>query len=197
MKIVYKKTKEIDDDNMIHGKNYAFFHRPLNATIGPQWYLRVVGEATRSIDIWDPYFNQDTNNDDSRLFNYVKHPVKIKFLMAKSAVTFINAFNSWENTISSYFPKGLKVGSEVELGYIDDNGSDVLNSKWKCHDRFLIVDEKRMFLVGSSLGYHLRSINSTGMYELQDKEDKDIVKEMFGKYWQFAQSHNQVKTVTL
>ena len=54
------------------------------------------------------------------------------------------------------------------------------------HDRFLIIDQKTTYLIGSSIGYHIESNQSTGIYMVNDDLSADFIKEIFVEYWKAA-----------
>ena len=196
-KIRISKKSEYEDDNMIHGNDYAFFHRPLHLAVPPRWYQFLISSATRCVDIWDPYFNYnlDNNHDDCRVFRYLNNSVRFRYLVVEGDVQFEKDFQKWEPVIASNIPSSLKADMEISFSYI--SGGDELGKLWVFHDRFLIIDNERVFLIGGSLGYHLSSVASTGIYELKDSDDKALVKDMFETYWTFSKKQNHVKKIAL
>lgn len=196
-KLRISKKSEYVDDNMLHGNDYAFFHRPLHLSVPPRWYQNLIGSATRSVDIWDPYFNYnlESNHDDCRVFKFLSKSVKLRYLMVAGDKKFEEDFVRWEPVIAGNIIPSLKSGMEIRFSYISEG--DDLGKFWTFHDRFLMIDCNRIFLIGGSLGYHLSSIASTGMYELKDGDDKALVKEMFETYWTFSKNQNHVKKVAL
>jgi hypothetical protein len=196
-RVTINKSSEFADDNMIHGKSYAFFHRPKYPALPPRWYMTLVELARRSVDIWDPYFNYNQNDvaSDCRIFNHLRNSLKFRYMLVKEKADFDKKVQTWEPEISNAIPKAVKNGTEVTLACIST--SDDLGKKWEFHDRFLIIDGERVFLIGGSLGYHLSSIASTGIFELMDEEDKNLVKDMFELYWTFAKTRNHYKEIAL
>lgn len=196
-KIRISRQSEYVDDNMLHGNDYAFFHRPQHLSVPPRWYQHLIGSATRSIDIWDPYFNYNPNDnhDDCRIFKYLNNSIKFRYLVVEGDKKFGENFDKWEPVISSNVITSLKTGMEINFSYISEG--DDLGKFWIFHDRFLIIDSERVFLIGGSIGYHLSSIASTGMYELKDGDDKALVKDMFETYWTFSKNQNHVKMIAL
>ena len=196
-KVFISKTSEYADDNMMHGDGYAFFHRPKFPALPPRWYMNLVEMATRSVDIWDPYFNYNDKevSSDCRVFNHLRRSIKLRYLMVKEKTLFDEKVKVWEPEIANAIPKAVKAGTEVTLAHISTN--DDLGKKWEFHDRYLIIDGERVFLIGGSLGYHLTSIASTGMFEMTQDADKRLVKDMFEEYWTFAKSRNHYKELAL
>lgn len=166
-------------DNMYHGKHYAFFHHPEMMTSEPLMYKNLVASATRSVEIWDPYFN-DT---DTELFSYLQNNTKVKVLLCTTKPLFLSkAPSMWK--LSSNIQLTGKSGVQIMFGCVDKGNNTY--KVWEWHDRWLIIDDERVFLIGSSLAYYLKPINTTGIYELKSEEDKELVKEMFKKYWKAA-----------
>ncbi len=196
-KVVISKSSEYADDNMIHGGGYAFFHKPQYPALPPRWYMNLVESATRSVDIWDPYFNYNKNEaaNDCRVFNHLRSSVKMRYLMVEEKTSFDDKVRMWEPEIANAIPKAVKAGTEVAFAYISTN--DDLGKWWEFHDRYLIIDGERVFLIGGSLGYHLTSIASTGMYELTEDADRRLVKDKFEEYWAFARKRNHFKEMAL
>ena len=196
-KVRINKLAEFDEDNMEHGKYYAFFHRPRYQALPPRWYERLLDSAQRSVDIWDPYFNYNTNynDNDCRIFKHLKNSVKFRYLMVEDDGKFEGKVSTWEPVIANMIAPALKPGMDVTFAYISPNTD--FGAKWEFHDRFLIIDDDRFFLVGSSVGYHLSSKASTGIFELTEDEDKSLVKDLFDMYWEFARKQKHLKRIAL
>lgn len=196
-KVFISKKAEFANDNMLHGENYAFYHRPNYPALPPKWYVNLIESATRSVDIWDPYFNCDDKDatSDCRVFNYLRNYLKLRYLMVKEKPVFDEKIKVWEPEIANAIPKAVKAGMEVTFAYISKH--DDFGLMWEFHDRYLIIDGERVFLIGGSLGYHLAPIASTGMYELKEEADKNLVIEKFNEYWAFAKKRNHYKELAL
>ena len=196
-KVKINKRIEFADDNMKHGENYAFYHRPESQSLPPRWYKKLIESAQRSIEIWDPYFNYKPEDsiDDSRLFGYLRSSLKVRYLAIDGKGSFEEKMRACEPLIGSIVVPTLKTGMDIQFGYITTG--DDFGKYWEFHDRLLIIDNVRFFLIGSSIGYHLESKASTGIYELKDNEDQRLVREMFDAYWAFAQNRNQFRKIAL
>lgn len=196
-KIRVSRKSEFEDDNMLHGETYALFHRPAHIATPPLWYQRLLGTATRSVEIWDPYFNYDLNkgDDDCRIFRYFRHSVSIRYLMMESKGNFDERMRICETIISGMIPNGLKCGMNIVFSYISEG--DEWGKWWSFHDRFLIIDKERVFLVGSSVGYQLDSKGTSGICELHEEQDKAIVMDYFDDYWKLSISQGHSKEIML
>ena len=70
------------------------------------------------------------------------------------------------------------------------NTGDIANQgNYFFHDRFLIIDEADVFLVGSSIGYHIQSKQSTGIYKVYSTDAKEFIKSIFKHYWDNCTQH--------
>lgn len=59
------------------------------------------------------------------------------------------------------------------------------------HDRFLIIDDTDVFLIGSSVGYHTNSQKSTGIFKVSNNDTKNFIKSIFKYYWDNS-THHQI-----
>ena len=165
-------------DNMYHGKHYAFYHHPDRINDEPLLYKNLVSSATRSVEIWDPYFN----DNDTEIFSHLKDNVQAKVLIFYSKEMFRS--RTTQLKLLTTIKLSGKSGVKVRFGCVDRGNATY--KEWEWHDRWLIIDEKQVFLVGASISSHIKPNHTTGVYELQEDEDKELVKEMFKKYWHSA-----------
>ena len=63
---------------------------------------------------------------------------------------------------------------------------DEKHNGWIFHDRFLIIDECDVYLIGSSIGWHLSSQESTGVFRVKDQGTKDFIRSLYNEYWKQA-----------
>ena len=164
---------------MYHGKYYAFYHHPEKLYDEPLLYKSLITSAKLRVEIWDPYFN----DDDTAVFSWLSNNVKVKVLLFSTKETFTNKASSKWN-LSTAVQISSKRGVEVTFGCVDKG--NILYKEWEWHDRWLIIDDDRVFLIGSSLSNYLLPNHTTGICELTADEDKELVKDMFKKYWNTA-----------
>lgn len=163
---------------MYHGKQYAFYHHPEKISDEPLLYKNLIASAKNRVEIWDPYFN----DADTMLFSHLQDNVKVKVLLFNTKELFGNrTATRWG--LSTRVQLSGKNGVEVYFGCVDKGNHTY--KEWEWHDRWLIIDE-RVFLIGSSISNYLLPNHTTGICELTAEEDKDLVKEMFKKYWKTA-----------
>ena len=185
-----------DRTNMLNGEQYWFYDHSTALTRCPMLYKQIIERASHSISIWDPYFNVSQEDDDTRIFAHQSQALKWRFLMNKAKCgDFMKRAAIWETHINHQVPNTHKSGTSIEFRNFYD--SEV----WSFHDRFLIVDadtnECQVYLVGSSVSYHLRSQNATGICRLDDEDDKKLVKDMFELYWKNAKKYGDLYNVNL
>ena len=185
-----------EKDYMEHGNQYAFYKMAFMSAHVPLYYRNIIREAKHSVYIWDPYFNVSQEDDDTRIFAHQSQALKWRFLMNKAKRDdFMKSAAIWETHINHQVPNTHKSGTSIEF-------RNFYNSEvWSFHDRFLIVDadtdECQVYLVGSSVSYHLRSQNATGICRLDDEDDKKLVKDMFELYWKNAKKYGDLYNVIL
>lgn len=178
------------EDYMEHGSHYAFYKMAFMSAHIPLYYGNIIQTAKRTVSIWDPYFNISEEDDDSRIFSYQTTGLKWRFLMNKcKRDNFKTCAASWETNIRHQVPYTHKSNTEIEFRNFNDDGV------WSFHDRFLIIDGEtkdcKVYLVGGSVSFHLRAIHATGICELEDEDDKKLVKDMFDLYWKNARKYGE------
>lgn len=186
-------TPESSDDFMEHGENYAFYDCAETGNDRPLRYGHLLESAQLSIEIWDPYLNIDIL--EYNIFSMVTNPVKITFLTCK-AKSKLDIYNL-PNLVRENINISIRDSVEIELYYLDKG--DENQKKYQCHDRFLIIDDERFFLVGSSIAYHSRlgiDRESTGIYEIEHERDKALIRTHFDKYLQVASIKGNRQTTT-
>lgn len=177
-------------DNMKHGVNCAFFIRNAVDQAPPSYYRNLIASAELKIVIWDPYFH-DT---DARIFSVLTHTLNVTILTKKSGQRKAKYFEDCENAIISNVPDAVKSGCNFFLYFVDtDRHSEV----WQCHDRFLIIDDSRVFIIGASIAHHLEVHDSTGIYEVVEDEDKALIADAFQRTLTQSQHGNTYKKITL
>lgn len=185
------RTFPIDSENAglrMHecGQNeYWYYNKSLFPSDHPLLYQELIDNATSEIIIWDPYFNVSEN--DHYIFANINNDITIKILVVKGLDgprTYLTDVQNAMKTIISP-TKNCRFGLRV-VNKGDSNQFDLL-----FHDRFLIIDDSDVYLIGSSLGYHLKSIMSTGILKLAHDDTKAFIKSIFQHNWDNS-SLNQI-----
>ena len=67
-----------------------------------------------------------------------------------------------------------------------DKRDRINDGDWIFHDRFLIIDQIKVYLTGSSIGSHVKSHDSTGIFMISDSETATFIISLFNEYWKNA-----------
>ncbi len=159
---------------------YWFYHLETYPTDIPLKYMDLIKSAASSIYIWDPYFNIDSTKPDYVLFNNINDNVLIRILTVKKLAKAAN-INFLNDTLTKV--KSAVSANDVEFGMRVINESEGIEKKWLFHDRFLIIDNNDFYYIGSSVGYHIYTEKSTGIYKITDIETKELIEALFEYYW--------------
>lgn len=165
--------------------NYWFYHNESFPNEFPLLYKYLVGTAESNIEIWDPYFNVKGNNRDQDIFNDISENITIKILTQKGisgdSVFIQEIINALKMTIPN--SKNIRFGMRVI------NKGDSNQKGWLFHDRYLIIDNSKVYLIGSSVGSHTKSHESTGIYKVENNNTIIFIISVFNKYWGQASAH--------
>lgn len=179
-----------EPDLMYHGNNYAFFDYSEHQADLPTMYGDLLASAESKICIWDPYFNAKKGDTEFFVFSRIKNCVKIELLSHGSSQ------NSRVADSIQHIKNNLDLAivslTEIKFFWIS---TDKYVAKYSVHDRFLIIDDQRYFLVGSSWGHHSNvdgDRGSTGIFEIENDNDKNIIKRMYDKYKRIAEIDSTV-----
>ena len=166
-----------EDKRMMVGKNYHFFNRAnhIGLTMDyPDYYGHLLSQATESIKVWDPYFI----DGDEDLFTNVQVGVDVTILYM------IEATRGRKTTSLPLADVKSRVGNKLPTGHgnlkvvcLPNTDSKYDARKW--HDRFLIIDDTFVYLIGASLRYQHFSAKCFGIYEVWEDEDAALIKERF------------------
>lgn len=163
--------------NFVDGKYYHFYDFGLTND-PPKLYGELLAGAKSSIRIWDPHYR----NMDTDLFSFINQDgVGIEILTICQNGETKGDMNDFANDVLdaideadapnckvwvyALMPKTLRKGMWIE---------------W--HDRFLIIDDTEVFLVGASLDAHINTKKSYGIYQMTETEDKNLVLDTYKAY---------------
>lgn len=172
-------------DYMIHGDDYAFFDYSDHETDLPTMYGDLLASAESKICIWDPYFNANKGTSEFFVFSRVSNRIKIELLSHGTSQNrrIQDSIQHIKNNLDSSIVNSV----QIEFFWIS---TDRHANKYSVHDRFLIIDDSRFFIVGSSWGYHSNAAGerkATGIFEVKKDNDKNIIKTMYNKFKRVAQ----------
>ena len=154
---------------------------------GPTIYRKLIESAENEIGVWDTYLKME----DASLFNTLSSSVRLRVL------TLINQKGELDNGGDNYHRFLEKIekiqdsnGFTLQVAGICKSTHQKLSTARVPHDRFLFIDS-RVFIVGSSLYYHsiendnshILNIANTSIVELQDEDNREILRNDFESYW--------------
>lgn len=165
--------------------NYWFYHKGSYPTDEPLLYRQILATASSYIEIWDPYFNVDAANDDQEIFDLINPNITIKILTKKGLDGPRTYLTNVHNAMKIKIPQAMN----VRFGLRVINKGDALNfGNWFFHDRFLIIDQSEVFIVSGSVGWHVKSLESTGIFKVDNNDTKIFIRSLFDEYWKIAAS---------
>lgn len=182
-------------DRMVHGANYALYYNSDNwdnaqqKGLRPSYYENLIKSATESVKIWDPWAK---NTQDDGIMESITCGLEFVILTNLSSDNVeehkLYASRLWEKIADEY-----KEDSVLKYCFVD---SRKYGQKYYLHDRFLIIDDSRVFLVGASLSMQISHYEgltaTTGIYELTEPEDIRIVKEKFRHSYLVAENDGTI-----
>ena len=180
------------------GPGLWFYDRLEQNTSGPTIYRTLLEQAESKIFIWDPYLTET----DAELFSNICAEIDIQILTCCDAK---QPGNGYQDFIKAITGIQTKQKFRIAVAAIDKR---TVNGKLKVpignrtkipHDRFLFIDERRVFLVGSSLAYHVvetthfnsSDVTTTMIYEISEPEHKNFLLREFKSYWMPGGSKHQ------
>lgn len=163
--------------SFVDGKFYHFYDKMKTRGL-PGHYLSLLKGAKQSIAIWDPHYRQC----DCSVFSEIEQDgiyIEILTICECSEIKAdMDAFASKVlNTIDKTDVPICKVKVYSLAPY---NIRQEWSAEW--HDRFLIIDNIDVYLVGASLDSHEKSKRSYGIYQLTETEDKNLVIDAYKAY---------------
>lgn len=165
---------------------YWFYHKDTYPSDNPLLYQELIDNASTEIIIWDPYFNVAPPHADQNVFANIKNEITIKILTLKK----MNGTFSYLTDVHNAVKAVIAPAKDCRFGLRVVNKDDVTNQGGRFfHDRFLIIDRTNAYLIGSSLGYHLKSQKSTGIFKVSNPDTKDFILSIFKEYWNSSNQH--------
>lgn len=183
------------EDRMEHGVNYAMYYNAdnwddaLQKGYRPTYYENLIKSATESVKIWDPWAK---NSQDVGIMESVTCGLEIVILTNLSS-DIIEKHKQYADNLWEKIPDGFKEDSVLKYCFVD---SHKYGQKYFLHDRYLIIDDSRVFLVGASLSMQVSQYDgltaTTGIYELTEEEDIRMVKEKFRHSYLIAENDGTI-----
>lgn len=163
----------------MHNKgNYWFFHKDSYPTDNPLLLNELIKNANTYIEIFDPYFKVTGLRSDQDIFNDISNDVTLKMITLNN-----RNINNYKRDVLNAVRTKITSSKNVRFGMriIDENAS--ADSGFVFHDRFLIIDQKDVYLVGSSIDYYLTPRKSSGIYKIDDTNTINFIQEIYTTYW--------------
>ncbi len=159
---------------------FWFYHKPSFPNDYPEIYRSILSKAVSNIEIWDPYFN--TGQNDQEVFTLINSNISIKILTLKALNGSGSYFHAVANDLKLVIPRSKNI--RFAMRAIDK--SDTTQFDWRFHDRFLILDQSDVYLIGCSLAGHTVPHLSTGIYKVTETDTKTFIISIFREYWRTA-----------
>lgn len=186
------------------GSGFWFYDRLDNHESGPTIYRALLEQAESKIYIWDPYLGAD----DVVLFDNLSAGIDIWILTCCDASRECRMGDNFKLFLSKMIIEQNRKKYGLKIAAIDKSKiqkelrkkeNQVRAGEKVPHDRFLFIDEKRVFLVGASLQYHSventgfgdRDVSTTTIYEIQEQEQRDFLLGEFKSYWNTDSDKNK------
>lgn len=168
-----------EDKRMLVGNNYHFFNRVDHAapTDYPDYYGYLLSQATVSVKVWDPFFK----DRDEEMFGYVQPGVEVTILYMRETIPHRQPSSLELHVVKPRVEARLPSGHGTLKVACLPSADVALYEERKWHDRFLIIDDSFVFLVGGSLRYQHKSAKCFGIYDISDDEDAALILERFEK----------------
>ena len=143
----------------------------------PDYYQRILASATSKIEIWDTHFRPEC---DGEVFKDVT--------CANLQITILTICDRDYNTIQDVRDLANKIMANLrpEVStckltiFAFHDRCRYNNMLW--HDRFLVVDDSRYFLVGASMNNQVGSKTSFGIHFLSKRPDLVLLRRKLQSY---------------
>ena len=182
-------------DRMTHGVNYAMYYNPdywddvVQKGLRPTFYEDLIRSATSSVKIWDPWAK---NPQDDGIMESMSCGLEFVILTNLSSEN-LEKHKEYAKRLWEKVPVAYKDDSVLKYCFLDSRKYAL---KYFLHDRFLIIDDCRVFLVGASLSMQISQYDgltaTTGIYELTEEADIKIVKEKFRDSYLVAENDGAI-----
>ena len=159
-----------------YGEDYAFYDARTN--IIPDYYQLILATATESIQIWDTHFRPD---EDWKVFKKVESPkvdITILTICDETYNTYDDVKKLADNIINYLNPK-VKTCTLTVFAFF--NKCRKQRIMW--HDRFLIIDNTKCFLIGPSMNNQVGSNTSFGIQFLSKNQDAELLKRKLQSFF--------------
>ena len=165
--------------NFVVGRNYYFYDRlRMTKNSQPLLYQQLLTAAKKSIIIWDPHSHKCKGD----IFQEIQQDnIYIEILTICRPGENKVEIQDFANTILKAIDEKKVPKCQVKIYAL--MSKELRKTKWaEWHDRFLIIDEKDVYMVGASLDGHESSNKSHGICRLTETEDINLVIDAYKAY---------------
>ena len=157
------------------GGSYYFYDKLSGKS--PRYYQHILSEAKSSIDIWDPYFSKRSAQVfDSVINNGVTINIITKY---KKKDFWDQGYEILVNEFADEIKSVLKGNEVTHQLYIHCYFAPQFKHDW--HDRYLIIDKKEAYLIGSSLDDQIKPQRNFGIHHIVDPKDVSLITSKMNK----------------
>jgi len=160
---------------------YWFYNKSSYPNDPPLFFKYILSQATSYIDIWDPYYNL---NEDYNIFDSLPSNLEIRLLILKGLDKGIHS--AFINNVWTELRRIIDPSKNIKFGIRVVNEGDGRQRNLFFHDRFLITDKNDVYLIGSSIGWHVASKSSTGILKITDPDISEFIISIFNEYWRLS-----------
>ena len=163
--------------HFLDGKYYHFYDRRRTKE-APKLYMDLLESAQSSIVIWDPHYSQC----EPSIFSVIqKNGIRIDVLTVCDGWENKNDMNAFADKILNAIDSVVVSECRVFVNALAPR--DLRHIHWtEWHDRYLIIDNSKVFLVGASLDAQYDTCKSYGIYQLTETDDINLVIDAYNAY---------------
>lgn len=157
-------------------EDYAFYDARSGMT--PDYYQWILATATTSIQIWDTHFRPQY---DGMVFKDVKCPnlqITILTICDRDYHTRQDVNDLANNIMNNLGREVVECTLNI---FVFHDKCRYNNMLW--HDRFLIIDGTRYYLIGASMNNQVGSKTSFGIHFLSKAKDVDVLQRKLTSYF--------------
>ncbi|MDE7378356.1 MAG: hypothetical protein K2N13_05260 [Paraprevotella sp.] len=156
-------------DGFEHGKHYSFYDAEKASEIPPAYYQDLLATAQTTIQIWDSYYMEGT---DANVFSKVVNDnISIHILTASAPGQNEQTMKAFADNIK----KTLEGNGVKGFNIVIQCYNEFIKRTKVCHDRFLILDHKEIYLIGASMNNQILSSRSFGICNVSEQTDKHLI----------------------
>lgn len=158
-----------------YGEDYAFYDA--RNKFVPDYYQRILASATSKIEIWDTHFRPECDGEVFKDVTCANLQIAILTICDRDYNT-IQDVRDLANKIMANLRPEVSTCKLTIFAFHDRCRYN--NMLW--HDRFLVIDDSRYFLVGASMNNQVGSKTSFGIHFLSKRPDLVLLRRKLQSY---------------